>query len=205
MARVLEAIDCEPQADREDDLVMPADVDRMEREVGKEKVWPLEGVAISAKKIICKGRKELIKILGINILHVLYSHYIITWKEYWDLLEAEEDSKEKSKKLLRMIQEMGEQACCRFLECVEMEHLGSIQNVLLAIHGSGQDPIWTSGHLGLQLKSPLFAEDGRSRKMENPAGSGESDRGSWCPSEQLPEKIKPDVVWDSERGHEAYR
>ncbi|XP_060137749.1 pyrin-like isoform X2 [Zootoca vivipara] len=57
MARVLEAIDCEPQADREDDLVMPTDVDRMQREVGKEKVWPLEGVAISAKKIICKGRK----------------------------------------------------------------------------------------------------------------------------------------------------
>uniref|UniRef100_A0A670JKT3 Caspase recruitment domain family member 8 n=2 Tax=Podarcis muralis TaxID=64176 RepID=A0A670JKT3_PODMU len=204
-ARVLKAINCELQADREDDLVMPADVDRMQREVGKEQVWPLEGVAISAKKIICKGRKELIEILGRDILHVLYSRYIITRKEFWDLLEAEEDSKEKSKKLLHMIQERGEQACCRFLECVEMEHPGSIQNLLLAIQGSGQDPIQTPGHSGLQLESPLFAEEGSSTEMENPAGSGESGRGSWCPSEELPEKIKPVMVCDSEGGHKKYR
>ncbi|XP_053216145.1 uncharacterized protein LOC128398905 [Podarcis raffonei] len=202
-ARVLKAINCELLADREDDLVMPADVGRMQREVERNK--PLEGVTISAKKIICKGRKELIEILGRDILHVLFSRYIITRKEFWDLLEAEEDSKEKSKKLLRMIQGRGEQACCQFLECVEMEHLGSIQNLLLAIRGSGQDPVQTSGHSGLQLESPLFAEEGGSTKMENPAGSGESSRGSWCPSEELPEKIKPDMVWDSEGGHKKYR
>ncbi|XP_060137740.1 uncharacterized protein LOC118078987 isoform X3 [Zootoca vivipara] len=130
----------------------PADVDRMQREVGKEKVWPLEGVAISAKKIICKGRKELIEILGRNILHVLYSRYIITRKEYWDFPEAEEDSKEKSKKLLHMIQERGEQACCRFLECVEMEHPGSIQNVLLAIHAEDHSRVYIAHFVKGEMK-----------------------------------------------------
>ncbi|XP_060137741.1 NACHT, LRR and PYD domains-containing protein 1a allele 5-like [Zootoca vivipara] len=44
-----------------------------------------------------------------------------------------------------------------------------------------------------------------SMKMDNPAGPEESVPCGQCPSEDLPEKIKPEVVWDSERGHEAYR
>ncbi|XP_077774065.1 caspase recruitment domain-containing protein 8-like isoform X2 [Podarcis muralis] len=53
-------------------------------------------------------------------------------------------------------------------------------------------------------ESPLFAEKGQCRKT-SPANSRKSVFCYQCPREDLPERIIPDVVWDSQRNHEIYR
>ncbi|XP_077774057.1 uncharacterized protein LOC114582843 isoform X2 [Podarcis muralis] len=206
-AEVLRAIGCESQADRlltswQDDSAMPPGVDRMQRDVGKKRT--LGDGLVSGDEMICKGRQKLIGILKKNlefILHVLHSRFIITRKEYVDFLETEEDFKQKSKKLLSTIQKRGEHACCWFLECVGMAFPGSIQSLLFEVHGL----VHISGHSVLQSKPPLFAEEGKSTKVENPAACAENIMCSWCPSVELPGKIRPEVFWDSEKGHEKYR
>ncbi|XP_061444306.1 uncharacterized protein LOC133365896 isoform X2 [Rhineura floridana] len=233
MAEVLKAIDCKPQADmlifftRQGAVQLSSNYERhvFERQPaqfvsskiteGLEKVissgrptrGSLEGITISGDEMIHKGRKELTEILQEDLeffLHVLHSHCIITMSEYKDLFRMEKGSKMKIQKLLSMIQERGEQACYRLLECVEMMYPGSIQILLFAMHGLGQNPVH-SGHSVLRSKSLLSAEERRSQKIENPVDSGGSVRCSRCPSEDLPEKISPEVVWDSERGQETYR
>ncbi|CAI5791026.1 Hypothetical predicted protein [Podarcis lilfordi] len=52
-------------------------------------------------------------------------------------------------------------------------------------------------------ESPLFAEKGQCRKT-SPADSRKSVFCYQCPREDLPERIIPDVVWDSQRNHEIY-
>nr|XP_034990584.1 uncharacterized protein LOC118094368 isoform X1 [Zootoca vivipara] len=136
----------------------------------------LERSTVSCEEMICKGRKQLTEILEQAIEHfveVQYFYYIITLKEYRDISEMLKIL--RSEKLLSIIQERGEQACCRFLECVEMVRPGSVLILLSAVHGLDQTPLKAAGPIEPQ------------------------------PSEGLPEKIKPEVVWDSERGNEAYR
>ncbi|XP_077774058.1 uncharacterized protein LOC114582843 isoform X3 [Podarcis muralis] len=207
-ANALRAVRCEDEGDRlllitrPNDSAMPPGVDRMQRDVGKKRT--LGDGLVSGDEMICKGRQKLIGILKKNlefILHVLHSRFIITRKEYVDFLETEEDFKQKSKKLLSTIQKRGEHACCWFLECVGMAFPGSIQSLLFEVHGL----VHISGHSVLQSKPPLFAEEGKSTKVENPAACAENIMCSWCPSVELPGKIRPEVFWDSEKGHEKYR
>ncbi|XP_060137703.1 caspase recruitment domain-containing protein 8-like [Zootoca vivipara] len=198
---------------------------RLQSRERKRKLWSLEGVAITGDEIVCKGRKELIEIIEKDLkffLRVLYYDFIITWKEYRDLQKAEEDSKEKSGRLLNMIQERGEATSCWFLEQVERKHPGSIQILLVAVHAI-LIPVWdlsspalrtrNIGHklskLGDNIqpksKSPLFAEEGRSSKMKNPALCEESVVCNLCPCEDLPETFRPEVFLDSETSREKYR
>ncbi|XP_061444314.1 uncharacterized protein LOC133365898 [Rhineura floridana] len=140
---------------------------------------------ISGEQMIRKGREELIEILEKDIelfLHVLHSHSVITLKEFTDLYKTEEDSKRKSHKLLKIILERGEQACCRFLKDIEMLCPDSIQTLLFALY-----------------------EEGRSVMMEDPTDYGESVLCFQCPTEDLPEQIIPEVVWDSQKSQETYR
>nr|XP_028559970.1 uncharacterized protein LOC114582828 isoform X1 [Podarcis muralis] len=181
----------------------------MQRNVRKNIVWSLEGVVITGDEMFCKGRKELLEIIEKDVgffIGLLSYGFIITRKEYWDFWKAGEDSKEKSQKLLNMIQERGEATCCWFLEEVERKHPGSIQILLVAVHGSGKKLVQGRGPSGLKSESPLFAEEGRSSKVENPAVCGESVVCNLCPCEQdLPETIRPEVFLDSETSHESYR
>ncbi|XP_053216647.1 uncharacterized protein LOC128399337 isoform X3 [Podarcis raffonei] len=180
----------------------------MQRNVRKKKVWSLEGVAITGDEIVCKGRKELLEIIEKDLeffLRELCYGFIITQKEYRDFQKAEEDSKEKSQKLLNMIQERGEATCCWFLEQVERKHPGSIQILLVAVHGSGKKLVQATGSSVTQSESPLFAKEGRKTKMENPACSGIRVVCNLCPSEGLPETVGPEVLSDSDRSHERYR
>ncbi|XP_077774055.1 uncharacterized protein LOC144325250 isoform X2 [Podarcis muralis] len=180
----------------------------MQRNVRKRKVWSLEGVTITGDEIVCKGRKELLEIIEKDLeffLRELRYGFITTQKEYRDFQKAEEDSKEKSKKLLNMIQERGEATCCWFLEQVERKHPGSIQILLVAVHGSGKKLVQATGSSVTQSESPLFAEEGRKSKMENPACSGIRVVCNLCPSEGLPETVRPEVLSDSDRSHERYR
>nr|XP_028560421.1 uncharacterized protein LOC114583249 [Podarcis muralis] len=129
----------------------------------------LERSTISSDEMICKGRKQLMEILEADIelfLDVLCFCYVITLKEYRDIFKMWKILKRKSKKLLSIIQERGEQACCRFLECIEIVRPGSVLILLCARHGFNQIPLPLPGHI-----APQWEE---SRKLENPAGSGES-------------------------------
>ncbi|XP_033024261.1 uncharacterized protein LOC117057520 [Lacerta agilis] len=202
----LRAVDCEYEADRL--LFSVRKGYNMRSNERKRILWSLEGVAITGDEMVCKGRKELLEIVERDLdffLCVLCYGFIITWKEYTDLRNAEEDSKEKCQKLLNMIQERGEATCCWFLEKVERKHPGSIQILLVAVHGSGKKLVQATVPAVQKSEPPLFAEDGRSSKMENPAICGESVVCNLCPCEDLPETIRPEVFLDSETSRETYR
>ncbi|XP_033024260.1 uncharacterized protein LOC117057519 [Lacerta agilis] len=204
-AQALRAMGCEDEAHR---LISNRGSYGMQKNERNKKVWSLEGVTITGDEMVCKGRKELLEIVEKDLeffLAILYYGSIITLKEYMDLRKAKEDSKEKCQKLLNMIQERGEATCCWFLEQVERKHPGSIQILLAAVHGSGKKLVQATGSSVAQSESRLFAEEVRRTKMENPASSGTSVVCNLCPSEDLPETVRPEVFSDSERSHEIYR
>nr|XP_028559958.1 interferon-induced very large GTPase 1-like isoform X1 [Podarcis muralis] len=98
---------------------------------------PMDSVMVSGDEIICKARKQLIEILQKDlelVLDELFSKSIITEEEYEALDKAEEDSKKKIRKLLIMIQKMGEIACGKFLECLENACPGSNQVLQNSVH-----------------------------------------------------------------------
>nr|XP_034990590.1 NACHT, LRR and PYD domains-containing protein 1-like [Zootoca vivipara] len=72
-------------------------------------------------------------------------------------------------------------------------------------HANNCLPFTALGQTPLETAGPIEPQREGSRKMENPGGPGESVLCGRCPSEDLPEKIKPEVVWDSEGGNEVYR
>ncbi|XP_033024257.1 NACHT, LRR and PYD domains-containing protein 1b allele 5-like [Lacerta agilis] len=146
-------------------------------------------------EMICKGREQLIEIIEEDldfVLHTLHSCSVITLQEYKDVFKMETDSKEKIKKLLSIILERGEQACCRFLECLEMSCLF-------------KNKVQVSGQSLLQSESLLFREETRNQQMVHSEDPGESVMCIHCPSEELPGKIRPEKVWDSQRSDETYR
>ncbi|CAI5791024.1 recruitment domain-containing 8-like [Podarcis lilfordi] len=160
----------------------------------------LERSTISSDEMIYKGRKQLMEILEADIelfLDVLCFCYVITLKEYREIFKVWKILKRKSKKLLSIIQERGEQACCRFLECIEIVRPGSVLILLSARHGLDQTPLKAVGQIGPQREE--------SRKLENSASSWESVLCDLRLREDLPEKMRPEVFWDSEKGHEKYR
>ncbi|XP_061447577.1 uncharacterized protein LOC133367497 [Rhineura floridana] len=87
------------------------------------------------------------------------------------------------------------------LHPVRFDHLG----VRFGLADRDQNSIQIPGCSEMQSDSPLFAEEGRSGKMEEPADSGGSFMCSLCPVENLPEKIRPEVISDSKASHETYR
>ncbi|CAI5791018.1 FIIND domain-containing protein [Podarcis lilfordi] len=206
-AGALRAVDCEYEADML--LLSVGERYYMQSNERKKKVWSMKGVVYTGDEIVCKGRKELLEIIEKDLeffLHELCYGFIITPRKYWDLWKAGENSKEKIQKLLDMIQERGEATCCWFLEQVERKYPGSIQILLVAVHGLGKELVQGTGPSGLKSESPLFAEEGRSSKVENPAVCGESVVCHLCPCEQdLPETIRPEVFLDSEVSRERYR
>ncbi|XP_053114757.1 up-regulator of cell proliferation-like [Hemicordylus capensis] len=95
---------------------------------------------MSAKEIIQQRRKQLTEIIQKDLARVLddlLSRSVITEEEYEDLDKMEEDATatKKSEKLLLLVQNKGESACCQFLEWVEIAYPGSKQ----ALQSSGQD------------------------------------------------------------------
>ncbi|XP_077774051.1 uncharacterized protein LOC114582834 isoform X2 [Podarcis muralis] len=155
----------------------------------------LKRYAFFSDEMICKGREQLIEILEEDldfVLHTLHSCSVITLQEYKNVFKMEKDSKEKIKKLLSIILERGEQACCRFLECLEMSYWF-------------KNKVQVSDQSVLQSESLLFRKETRNQKMEHSEDPGESVMCIQCPSEELPGKIRPEKVWDSQRSHETYR
>nr|XP_028559956.1 interferon-induced very large GTPase 1-like isoform X1 [Podarcis muralis] len=97
----------------------------------------MDSVMVSGGEIIRKARKQLIEILQKDlelVLDELFSQSLITEEEYEALDKTEEDSKKKIRKLLIMIQKMGEIACGKFLECLEIARPGSNQVLQNSVH-----------------------------------------------------------------------
>ncbi|XP_053216639.1 NACHT, LRR and PYD domains-containing protein 1b allele 5-like isoform X2 [Podarcis raffonei] len=132
----------------------------------------LERSTISSNEMICKGRKQLMEILEADIEHfvdVLYYFYVITLKEYRDICEMLKIL--KSEKLLSIIQERGEQSCCRFLECVEMAHPGTVLILLSAMHDLDQTPLKAAGPIEPEVVSDSERGNEAYRVCTTEAGS----------------------------------
>ncbi|XP_033024254.1 interferon-induced very large GTPase 1-like [Lacerta agilis] len=112
---------------------------------------------MSSYEIMRKGRKQLIDILQKEIdcvLDELRLETVITKEEY-EGLEKIEDSKEKSRELLILIQEKGEATCHQFLEWLEVTCPASKHALQVQKHNETQNPLQSSGSV---LKSESHPE-----------------------------------------------
>ncbi|XP_062992980.1 uncharacterized protein LOC134405665 [Elgaria multicarinata webbii] len=112
--------------------------------------------SLDSVMVIRKGRKHITEIIEKDLRYVLdelFSQSVITEKEHEDLYKMEEDSNNKSRRLLLLIQRKGEAACGLFLECLEIVYPGSNHAVRCSINGQDQNPVQTIAHLELQSES----------------------------------------------------